>query len=181
VTQGSADLGLIPLTEGDAPAASTSDEVSGFIEFVKEVLKDEVSDVRASERLTARGMVAPEHGMDRQLEKLLAASGRGGTAARPVLEINLVTILCRSLPALLQMRTCARTRLGCFSTRRGLPMVSFRPIRAVSPPDWEGSGRRRSHSACPEVWVRSPGRRSDRANAGIKRCLVEARLTGSSR
>ncbi|CAH0498499.1 molecular chaperone HtpG [Sphingomonas paucimobilis] len=90
VTQGSADLGLIPLTEGDAPAASTSDEVSGFIEFVKEVLKDEVSDVRASERLTesAACLVAPEHGMDRQLEKLLAASGRGGTAARPVLEIN---------------------------------------------------------------------------------------------
>lgn len=90
VTQGSADLGLIPLTEGDAPAASTSDEVSGFIEFVKEVLKDEVSDVRASERLTesAACLVATEHGMDRQLEKLLAASGRGGTAARPVLEIN---------------------------------------------------------------------------------------------
>jgi molecular chaperone HtpG len=56
VTQGSADLGLIPLTEGDAPAASTSDEVSGFIEFVKEVLKDEVSDagLRATHR--KRGM-----------------------------------------------------------------------------------------------------------------------------
>lgn len=90
VTQGSADLGLIPLPDGETPSNETSDDVSGFIDFVKDVLKDEVSEVRASERLTdsAACLVAPEHGMDRQLEKLMAASGRGGSAARPVLEIN---------------------------------------------------------------------------------------------
>jgi molecular chaperone HtpG len=64
--------------------------VTQFIEFVKAILGDAVSDVRASERLmdSAVCLVAPEHGMDRQLEKLLAHAGRGGTATKPVLEIN---------------------------------------------------------------------------------------------
>jgi molecular chaperone HtpG len=33
--------------------------------------------------------VAPEHGPDRQLEKLLTGAGRLKTAAKPILEINL--------------------------------------------------------------------------------------------
>jgi len=90
VTQGLADLGLIPLPEGEAPAAETSGEVSGFIDYVKATLGDAVSDVRASERLTESAvcLVAPENGMDRQLEKLLAGAGRLDMTAKPVLEIN---------------------------------------------------------------------------------------------
>ncbi|WP_157218191.1 molecular chaperone HtpG [Flavisphingomonas formosensis] len=89
VTQGLADLGLIPLPEGEAPAAA-SEEVGAFIAYVKTVLGDAVSDVRASERLTdsAVCLVASEQGMDRQLEKLLANAGRLGSATKPVLEIN---------------------------------------------------------------------------------------------
>src|SRR3546814_179614 len=54
------------------------------------VLGDEVSDVRASERLTESPvcLVAPDNAMDRQLEKLLAGAGRLDNAAKPVLEIN---------------------------------------------------------------------------------------------
>jgi molecular chaperone HtpG len=90
VTQGLADLGLIPLLEGEAPAAPASDEVARFITFVKTTLGEAVADVRASERLTESAvcLVAPEHGMDRQLEKLLAGAGRLTTAAKPILEIN---------------------------------------------------------------------------------------------
>ncbi|NIJ08419.1 molecular chaperone HtpG [Sphingomonas vulcanisoli] len=90
VTQGLADLSLIPLPEGEEPAAAASDAVNGFIAFVKEVLGDAVSDVRASDRLTESAvcLVAPENGMDRQLEKLLAGAGRLDTTAKPVLEIN---------------------------------------------------------------------------------------------
>ncbi|BAI97489.1 chaperone protein HtpG [Sphingobium sp. TA15] len=90
VTQGLADLSLIPLAEGEAPAAQASAEVDGFIAYVKGVLGDEVSDVRASERLTESPvcLVAPDNAMDRQLEKLLAGAGRLDNAARPVLEIN---------------------------------------------------------------------------------------------
>lgn len=90
VTQGMADLGLIPLAEGEAAPTEASDEVAAFISFVKATLGEAVSDVRASERLTESAvcLVAPEHGMDRQLEKLLAGNGRLPAASRPVLEIN---------------------------------------------------------------------------------------------
>ncbi|MDH7971379.1 molecular chaperone HtpG [Sphingomonas sp. AR_OL41] len=90
VTQGLADLRLIPLPEGEQPTAEASDAVNGFIAFVKTTLGDAVSDVRASDRLTesAACLVAPEHGMDRQMEKLLAGAGRLDIASKPVLEIN---------------------------------------------------------------------------------------------
>ena len=90
VTQGLADLSLTPLLEGQAKAAEASEEVAAFITFVKSALGDAVSDVRASERLTdsAVCLVAPEHAMDRQLEKLLAGAGKLPAAAKPVLEIN---------------------------------------------------------------------------------------------
>ncbi|AMK22724.1 MULTISPECIES: molecular chaperone HtpG [unclassified Sphingobium] len=90
VTQGLADLSLIPLADGEAPATQASAEVDGFIAYVKTVLGEEVSDVRASERLTESAvcLVAPDNTMDRQLEKLLAGAGRLDNAAKPVLEIN---------------------------------------------------------------------------------------------
>ena len=46
--------------------------------------------MRASDRLTdsAVCLVAPESGIDRQLERLLAGSGRLKTAVVPILEIN---------------------------------------------------------------------------------------------
>jgi molecular chaperone HtpG len=49
-----------------------------------------VADVRVSDRLTdsAVCLVAPEHGPDRQLERLLAGAGRITTAAKPILEVN---------------------------------------------------------------------------------------------
>ena len=90
VTQGLAELSLIPSAEGDAPAGQPSAEVGGFIAYLKGVLGEEVSDVRASERLTESAvcLVAPDNAMDRQLEKLLAGAGRLDNAAKPVLEIN---------------------------------------------------------------------------------------------
>lgn len=91
VTQGAADLSLIPLPEGaPAPQAEASAEVSALIVFVKETLGDAVSDVRASDRLTdsAVCLVASESGLDRQLERLLANAGQTPTASKPVLEIN---------------------------------------------------------------------------------------------
>ena len=102
VTQGLSDLGLIPLPEGEAPTASASEAVAGFIGFVKATLGDAVADVRASERLTQSAvcLVAPEHGMDRQLEKLLAGAGRLDAAAKPVLEINPRHALIEKLGAL---------------------------------------------------------------------------------
>jgi molecular chaperone HtpG len=90
VTQGLADLSLIPLVEGQEQPAETLPEVTTFIDYMKVTLGDAVSDVRASERLTESAvcLVAPEHAMDRQLERLLAGAGRLPAVAKPVLEIN---------------------------------------------------------------------------------------------
>ncbi len=90
VTQGMADLGLIPLAEGQASPTEAPQDVAAFIAFIKSTLGDAVSDVRASERLTESAvcLIAPEHGMDRQLEKLLAGTGRAPPGVKPVLEIN---------------------------------------------------------------------------------------------
>ncbi len=80
----------VPLAEDQETNAAASDAVNAFIAFVKTTLGDAVSDVRASVRLidSAVCLVAPESGMDRQLEKLLAGAGRLDAVAKPVLEIN---------------------------------------------------------------------------------------------
>jgi molecular chaperone HtpG len=91
VTQGATDLSLLPVAEGTvAPLSEASDAVTAFLTFVKETLGDTVSDVRVSDRLTdsAVCLVAPESGLDRQLEKLLANAGQLPAGAKPVLEIN---------------------------------------------------------------------------------------------
>ena len=91
VTQGAADLALVPLVEPKSDNDTNVDEaVARFIAAVKATLGDQVSDARASERLTESAVciVAPETGLDRQLERILARSGQVRSAAKPILEIN---------------------------------------------------------------------------------------------
>ena len=91
VTQGTADLALIPRLDTKHEKSSETDKtVTSFLAFIKETLGEAVADVRPSDRLTDSPvcLVAPEHGPDRQLEKLLAGAGRLTTAAKPILEVN---------------------------------------------------------------------------------------------
>ncbi|WP_095200638.1 molecular chaperone HtpG [Mesorhizobium carmichaelinearum] len=91
VTQGVAELSDIPLRDdANKPDAAATPEVDGFLAFVKSALGDAVSDVKASDRLTESAvcLVAPEHGPDRQFERLMNAAGRLDKAAKPILEIN---------------------------------------------------------------------------------------------
>lgn len=102
VTQGAADLSLIPLAEGETkPDQGESGEVDALLAFAKAALADTVSDVRVSDRLTSSAacLVAPESGLDRQLEKLLASAGQLPQAAKPVLEINARHILIQKMAA----------------------------------------------------------------------------------
>ena len=64
--------------------------LAAFLALAKTTLGDEVADVRASDRLTQSAvcLVAPEHGPDRRLEKILADAGRLDQAQKPILEIN---------------------------------------------------------------------------------------------
>jgi len=90
-SQGAADLSLITPVDGTQPkAAETSAEVAALLTFMKEKLTDSVDDVRASDRLStsAACLVAPDHGQDRRLERILSQHGQLPAMSKPVLEIN---------------------------------------------------------------------------------------------
>jgi molecular chaperone HtpG len=57
---------------------------------MEEVLKDRAGSVRSTRRLTDSPacLVGDEHGMSRQLERILRESGRPVPASKPILEIN---------------------------------------------------------------------------------------------
>ncbi len=90
VSQGAADIKSIALAEGANAPAEASGEVATLFAFFKQTLGDEVAEVRGSDRLTdsVACLIAPEFGPDRQLEKMLAAHGRLGERAKPILELN---------------------------------------------------------------------------------------------
>ncbi len=92
VTQGVADIDLVPLLEGEEETKGDAHgaEVAALVTRMKEALKDEVDDVRVSTRLrdSAVCLIAPEHGFDRRLARLLAEHGQGGGFGKPVLELN---------------------------------------------------------------------------------------------
>ncbi|AXS42785.1 molecular chaperone HtpG [Breoghania sp. L-A4] len=104
VTQGAADLDAIPLPEdSDKPEDDAGDkgDIAKLATFIKEVLGNRVSDVRASSRLSESPvcLVAPEGGPDRQFEKLMSQreGAMGGFA--PVLELNPRNPLIKSIAA----------------------------------------------------------------------------------
>ena len=102
VTQGQSELGEIAGLEGETAEIPAAPEAEGFLAFVKTCLGDAVSDVRGSDRLTtsAACLVASDNALDRQLERLLAASGQTPQGAKPVLELNLRHDLVAKLAAL---------------------------------------------------------------------------------
>jgi molecular chaperone HtpG len=90
VTQGAADIKLVPLLEGSEPEApAATAELAGLYAAMKELLGEHVEDVRASERLSESPacLVAVESGLDRRLERMLAEHGRAGLT-KPILEVN---------------------------------------------------------------------------------------------
>jgi molecular chaperone HtpG len=103
VTQGAADIKSIPLKEnpdeGAAAAEPPTANLATLYALMKQVLGESVEDVRASDRLSSSPacLVASDRGPDRRLERMLAASGRLGTASKPVLEINPAHPLIRAL------------------------------------------------------------------------------------
>ncbi|HEU5272534.1 MAG TPA: molecular chaperone HtpG [Xanthobacteraceae bacterium] len=104
LSQGEVDFGLVPVIDQPAKAeetpASTAVDDAVVIAAVKAALGERVSDVRASQRLTdsAACLVAGGTGPDRELERLLARSSRGG-GTTPILELNMRHPLVRALGA----------------------------------------------------------------------------------
>jgi molecular chaperone HtpG len=74
----------------DTKQEKAKKEFGKLIELIKDRLEDHVKDVRLSGRLTdsACCLVADEHDLDPQMEKLLKAMGQDVPAAKRILEIN---------------------------------------------------------------------------------------------
>lgn len=91
VSQGAADLKAIePSEKKDAEDAPPPAQLASLVALMKQELGDVVEDVRSSDRLSESPvcLIAPDHGLDRRLERLLAEHGQLGALSKPVLEIN---------------------------------------------------------------------------------------------
>ncbi len=92
VSQGAADIKSIEPEAGKKAedAAPPSAQLATLTALMKQELAEVVEDVRASDRLSESPacLIAPEHGLDRRLERLLAEHGQLGGISKPVLEIN---------------------------------------------------------------------------------------------
>jgi molecular chaperone HtpG len=98
MSQGDVDFALVPLLDQAAEQKPASDEDATVIKAVKDALAEQVSEVRASQRLTesAACLVASGQGRDRELERLLARQNRG-TGVKPILELNMGHDLLKAL------------------------------------------------------------------------------------
>jgi molecular chaperone HtpG len=90
VAKGDLDLGKLDTEEDKKAAESEAEQFKELIERVKEALGETVKDVRVSHRLTdsAACLVADEHDMGMNLERLLKAAGQNVPGSKPILEIN---------------------------------------------------------------------------------------------
>lgn len=93
-TRGGADLGKIAAKETDGkdkkPEVKETPGLDALVAFIKLALKEEVKDVRASERLTdsAVCLVADEGDVDMHLERILKQHKQLDHSAQRILEIN---------------------------------------------------------------------------------------------
>ncbi|WP_159992842.1 molecular chaperone HtpG [Roseomonas sp. 18066] len=86
ITQGTIDLSKLPL-EGEVAEPA---DLSSLLPKLTEALKDEVAEVRASDRLVDSAVLlsASAMGPDLQMQRLLRRAGRGGGGSFAVLELN---------------------------------------------------------------------------------------------
>ena len=86
ITQGIVDLSKI---EGAAMEGEAAD-LERLLPLLKEILKDHISDARATERLveSAAVLAAPQYGPDLQMSRMMRRAGRDTPGVLPVLEIN---------------------------------------------------------------------------------------------
>ena len=102
VTQGSADLDAIPKTDaGEASEEAGADQIAALVAALGTALGDKVSEVRASARLASSPvcLVAPDYGLDKMTEKLMARAEGAGMGLKPILELNPGHDLIKALAA----------------------------------------------------------------------------------
>ena len=90
VTKGELNLGKLEDTQDKEKTEKAGSEYKTLLTRLKEILGDQVKDVRLSHRLTTSPacLVADEQDMGAHLERLLKSIGQKVGGARPILELN---------------------------------------------------------------------------------------------
>ncbi|MHB8623657.1 MAG: molecular chaperone HtpG [Sulfuricaulis sp.] len=90
VAKGALDLGKLEDKEERQQQEKAATDFKELIEKIKKVLDGQVKDVRVTHRLTNSPacLVADEHDIGANLDRLLKAAGQKAPAAKPILEIN---------------------------------------------------------------------------------------------
>lgn len=90
VAKGGLDLGKLEDVAEKEEAEKAADEYRELIDKVKATLGEKVKDVRVTHRLTDSPscLVADQHDLGGNLQRILKAAGQQAPASRPILEIN---------------------------------------------------------------------------------------------
>ena len=90
VSKGALDLGTLDDKEDKAAAETEAGEYKDLVERIRKSLAERVKEVRVTHRLTTSPacLVADEHELGANLERLLKAAGQDVPATPPILEIN---------------------------------------------------------------------------------------------
>jgi molecular chaperone HtpG len=90
ITRGALELSELGDSEDLKPAEQLQEENKARVERLSAVLADQVSEVRATQRLTDSPacLVLGEYDIGEQMRKIMAASGQAVPESKPVLEVN---------------------------------------------------------------------------------------------
>jgi molecular chaperone HtpG len=90
ITKGELDLGEMTDEEDDQAQQEEEASFESFIKQIKETLGDSIKDARVTHRLTDSPacIVADEHDMGREMQRLLQAAGQEVPQSKPIFEIN---------------------------------------------------------------------------------------------
>ncbi|MCM1512645.1 MAG: molecular chaperone HtpG [Oxalobacter formigenes] len=90
VAKGGLDLGKLEDEEEKKQFEESQNQYKDIVEKMKKILEDKAKDVRITHRLTDSPscLVAGEHDLSGNLQRLLKAAGQGAPDTKPILEIN---------------------------------------------------------------------------------------------
>jgi molecular chaperone HtpG len=90
LSKGSIDLSQLENEQEKEERRTSTDEVQELLERLKDVLDEEVKEVRVTTRLTTSPacLVVDEYSVDPSLQRLLRSSGQALPSGKPILEIN---------------------------------------------------------------------------------------------
>jgi molecular chaperone HtpG len=90
VAKGDLDLGVLADQEEKQQQEKAASELQDLVERMKKTLGERVTNVRVTHRLTSSPacLVAGEHDLSGNLERILKAAGQKAPSGKPILEIN---------------------------------------------------------------------------------------------